>query len=79
VKRHRLDPFSLVFGLAFAGLGGLLLDTDVDAADLAQAGWLPLPLVVFGLFLLAVGVDRARGEPRATEEEEPGPPEDGQA
>lgn len=62
MKRHPLDAFSLVFGLTFTGLGALLLDTDVDVADLAGAGWLPLPLLVLGLFLLAVGLDRARSD-----------------
>lgn len=70
MKRHRLDPFSLIFGLTFAGIGALLLDTDVDVADLAGAGWLPLPFVLLGLFLLAVGVDRARSGPDEREEPE---------
>ena len=69
----------MIFGLAFAGLGALLLDTDVDAADLARAGWLPLPLVVLGLVLLAVGVDRARGGARPAEKEAPGPPDEDEA
>ncbi len=63
MKRHRFDPYSLVFGLSFAGLGGLLMDTDLDVGDLAGAGWLPLPAVAAGLFLLALGLDRARPAP----------------
>lgn len=64
MKRHRLDSFSLIFGLTFAGLGAALLDTDLDVSDVPGAGWLMLPLVLAGLFLLAVGLDRARtGEP----------------
>lgn len=67
MKRHRLDAFSLIFGLAFAGLGAVLLDSDVDVADFAGAGWVPLPLVVLGVFLLAVGIDRARSRPGEAE------------
>lgn len=74
MKRHRLDPFSLIFGLTFAGLGGVLLNPDVDVVDFAGGGWVPIPLVLAGLFLLAVGIDRARAgrsEPPAEDE----PPE----
>jgi hypothetical protein len=67
MKRHRFDPYSLVFGVLFAGLGALLLDTDLDMGDLAGAGWLPLPAVAVGLILLALGLDRARSAPRAAE------------
>lgn len=76
MKRHGFDPFSLVFGLTFAGLGAALLDTDLDVSDLAGAGWLPLPALVLGLFLLAVGLDRAR-PPRP--EDPPAPFEEGAA
>lgn len=69
MKRHPFDPFSLVFGLTFAGLGALLLDTDVDVAGLASAGWLPFPVVFLGLLLLAVGLTRVVSGERA----EPGP------
>ncbi|HEX2057874.1 MAG TPA: hypothetical protein VHI71_05845 [Actinomycetota bacterium] len=74
MKRHPLDAFSLVFGLTFTALGALFLDTDVDVADLAGAGWLPLPLLILGLFLLAVGLDRARSD--RTSREEPAEGED---
>jgi hypothetical protein len=60
VKRHRFDPYSFVFGLTFLVVGTLLLDTDVDLASFSGAGWLPLPAVVLGVVLLAVGLDRAR-------------------
>jgi hypothetical protein len=81
VKRHRLDPFSLIFGLTFMGMGAVLLDTDVDVADVAGAGWVPLPLVLLGLFLLAVGLERARSRPdRAPDRApDPGPDQPGDA
>ncbi len=65
MRRHPLDPFSLVFGLTFLVLGGLLLDTDVDVADLVARGWLPLPIVFAGVVLLAFGLNRMRSGPRA--------------
>ncbi|MFN2589090.1 MAG: hypothetical protein ABR613_13375 [Actinomycetota bacterium] len=61
MKRHRFDPFSFVFGITFSGPGAAFLDSDVDVADLTGAGWLPLPALVAGLLLLAVGLDRSRG------------------
>lgn len=72
MKKHRFDPYSLVFGLLFAGLGAFLLDTDLDMGDLARAGWLPLPAVAVGLILLALGLDRARPAPRSVENDPPG-------
>lgn len=69
MKRHPLDPFSLIFGLTFAGLGAVLLVTDADVGDVPGAAWLMLPLVLAGLFLLGVGVERTR--PGASEGEEP--------
>lgn len=76
MKRHRLDPYALVFGLTFMAFGALMLDTDVDVADFAGAGWLPFPSVLLGLLLLAVGIDRARAggeepaEPAAPDEDD---------
>ena len=71
MKRHRFDPYSFVFGALFAGLGALLLDTDLDMGDVAGAGWLPLPAVALGLVLLALGLDRARPGPSAAGESPP--------
>ncbi|HEV2756501.1 MAG TPA: hypothetical protein VG318_12095 [Actinomycetota bacterium] len=78
MKRHRFDPYALVFGLSFTALAAVLLDTDVDLADLAGAGWLPLPVVFGGLLLLAVGLDRARPEPELEPAGEPPADETGQ-
>ena len=56
MKRHGLDPFSLVFGAAFVllGLTFLLTRADVSAFHLE---WLwPIPLIVMGgliIFLAA--------------------------
>lgn len=60
MRRHPLDPFSLVFGLTFVALGGLFLNTRIDLGDLAAGGWVPLPLVFLGLLVLAIGLSRAQ-------------------
>jgi hypothetical protein len=60
MKRHPLDPFSLVFGIMFAGLGGLLLNTEIDVADFSGQWLLPLPLLFVGFLFVAVGLNRLR-------------------
>ena len=60
MKRHPLDPFSLVFGIMFAGLGGLLLNTEIDVADFSGRWLLPLPLLFVGLLFVAFGLNRLR-------------------
>jgi predicted YcjX-like family ATPase len=60
MKRHPLDPFSLVFGIMFAGLGGLLLNTEIDVADFSGRWLLPLPLLFVGFLFVAFGLNRLR-------------------
>jgi hypothetical protein len=73
MKRHPLDPFSLVFGIMFAGLGGLLLNTGIDVADFSVRWLLPLPLLFVGLLFVAFGLNRLRrsreiGPPEASDD-----------
>jgi hypothetical protein len=60
MKRHPLDPFSLVFGIMFAGLGGLLLNTEIDVADFSGRWLFPLPLLFVGFLFVAFGLNRLR-------------------
>lgn len=64
MRRHELDPISLVFGLAF-GLLALFVLTGNSVADLSPVwGW-TLPSVAIGLLLVLYGARRAwrgRGE-----------------
>jgi hypothetical protein len=60
MRRHPLDPFSLVFGIMFAGLGGLLLNTEIDVADFSGRWLLPLPLLFVGFLFVAFGLNRLR-------------------
>jgi hypothetical protein len=60
MRRHELDPVSLTFGFAFAGLGLLFLIGQADQALRLRWIW-PLLLVVLGAgILLDVSRTRAR-------------------
>ncbi len=60
MKRHPLDAWSLVFGIAFAALGATFLNTGIDIAHLSGIWLLPLPLLFAGLVLLGFGLSRVR-------------------
>jgi hypothetical protein len=60
LNRHSFDPFSFAFGLAFAALGVVLLDTRVDIAVLSGRWLIPLPVMFFGLLIGALAVNRVR-------------------
>jgi hypothetical protein len=71
VKRHKVDPVSLVAGLFFAVIGLLFLFTKVEAADLGASWVWPLPVLAVGLLMLTLGDG---GEPEPTQEGESTPP-----
>jgi hypothetical protein len=52
VKRHGVDPFSLVFGAMFALLGLTFLFTRVDVASLHLEWVWPIPLIVMGALII---------------------------
>jgi hypothetical protein len=60
LNRHPFDPYSFAFGLAFAALGVVLLDTRIDIADLSGRWLLPLPIMFFGLLIGALAINRVR-------------------
>lgn len=52
MRRHRLDPLSLAFGLVFLAIGGLALVGGVDVS-LAHLRWVAAAgLLAFGLAML---------------------------
>ncbi len=59
MKRHDVDPFSLIFGTAFASLGLILVITRATVANLHLAWVWPIPLIVLGALIIALA---ARGE-----------------
>ena len=67
MKRHPLDPVSLVFGLLFAGLGGAFLLARIDIATTGLRWVWPLPLLALGALLIALG---ARRTSETTEDDE---------
>ena len=77
MKKHRLDPFSLVFGATFSVLAGLLLFARADVGDLHLKWLWPVPLIVLGVLIIALSAreNRARGSFDAVEPV-PSEPED---
>lgn len=49
MKRHDLDPISLVFGAVFVWLAGTFLIGERDASDLAPVWFWALPALTLGL------------------------------
>ena len=77
MKRHPLDPFSLVFGLTFAAQGIVLLVTHLDATQLHLQWVWPIPLIVLGGLIVALAGSRvARGRREGRDETEPLPTDD---
>jgi hypothetical protein len=58
MKRHPLDPVSLVFGLLLAGVGLTFLIARIDIAS-SNVRWVwPLPLLALGALMIALGARR---------------------
>jgi hypothetical protein len=71
MRRHELDPVSLVFGFAFTAAGLLFLAGGVDQAVRLRWLW-PLLLLALGLgILLDLGGRRTQAAADATEAEPP--------
>jgi hypothetical protein len=75
VKRHDLDPFSLVAGLLFGFLALFFLVGDNTASDLAWPWAGILPLLALGLFALLHGVRSAAGHRALEPAGEPSEPD----
>lgn len=60
MRKHRLDPFSLVFGATFALIGGLFLFGNTNVADLHLKWIWPLPLIVLGGLIIALSLRESR-------------------
>jgi hypothetical protein len=59
VRRHRLDPFSLVFGATFLLIGLTFLVARIDESTLRLRWLWPAPLIVLGALIIATA---ARGD-----------------
>ena len=59
MKRHPLDPLSLVFGLLFAGIGAAFLVADVHIGNTNMRWVWPVALLGLGAIMIALGARRA--------------------
>jgi hypothetical protein len=71
MKRHDIDPLSLVFGLLFAGLGLAFVIARVDITNTDLRWVWPLPLIALGGLMIALGARRAT-DATSSDEEIPG-------
>ena len=58
MKRHDIDPLSLVFGLMFAAAGALFMSANLDFADVKGEWVWPIPFVLVGIVLLMSALAR---------------------
>lgn len=65
MKRHPLDPFSFVFGAAFAVFGLYFLLGGRSAADIGPTWIWPFPLLLVGLTAVMYAARRMQREDRA--------------
>jgi hypothetical protein len=63
VKRHEIDPISLVFGLMFAASGALFMSANIDFSNVRGEWVWPIPLVLVGIALLVSALARKDDEP----------------
>jgi hypothetical protein len=69
LKRHEIDPISLVFGLMFAASGALFMSANIDFSDVRGEWVWPIPLVLVGIALLVSALARKDDEPVVGEPE----------
>jgi hypothetical protein len=65
MRRHALDPASLIFGLVFAGVGLTFLFGTVDLSNVPPAWSWPIPLMILGVLIILLAVRRDHAEPQA--------------
>ena len=76
MRRHELDPLSLVFGLLLTAAGALFLSDNLEFTDL-NGEWLwPVPLVIIGVVMLVSALTRRDDEPVFSEPEPEGESEE---
>jgi hypothetical protein len=58
VKPHAIDPFSFVFGLLFALMGGFFLTGDRSVADIGSRWIWPVTILTLGLLMVLSAAKR---------------------
>jgi hypothetical protein len=71
MKRHRLDPFSLFFGLLFLLFGIPFLAGATDVSTVHATGLWPVPLIVLGVLVALVAVSAARRDEAPESDSDP--------
>jgi hypothetical protein len=62
LKRHELDPISLLFGLFFAAIALIFLFGEIDMDRLDEPWLWSLPVLLVGLVFASVGFRNVRME-----------------
>jgi hypothetical protein len=65
MRRHGLDPLSLVFGAILTAVGALFLFTDVDISRVPPAWSWPIPLMLAGALIIVLAARRGRSDDQA--------------
>ena len=65
MRRHDLDPISMVFGAIFTATGLIFLFGNVDLTRVPPAWSWPIPLMIVGALIILLSVRRGRTEPPA--------------
>lgn len=77
MRRHDIDPLSLVFGLMFTAAGALFLSANLSFGDFSGEWVWPIPLVLGGTVMLISALTRRDDEAEPDEletSEEPSEP-----
>ena len=69
MKKHSVDPFSLVFGTAFGLLGMIFLVTRAKLTNLHLQWVWPIPLIVLGVLIIALAARTERGDDNLSDRE----------
>src|SRR5438477_1384657 len=60
MRRHELDPLSMVFGAVFAAVGLVFLLGNVDISRVPPAWSWPIPLMIVGAMIILLSIRRDR-------------------
>jgi len=68
MRRHDLDPFSLVAGALFAIVGLIFLFGSIDVASVPRAWAWPIPLIIVGALIVVLAASGVRRRSTGSED-----------
>jgi len=71
MRRHAIDPFSLIFGATFTALGLIFLLTNSDLTSLHLQWIWPVPIIALGVTIIALAARGRRHDAPEEPEESP--------